>query len=185
MLIQHQVTRVVGGIVAIATGVLLSASHGVCPEPDPKPIKVLIVDGFSNHDWRQTTRVVRRILEDTRLFEIEVSTTPAAPDAPEWDTWRPHFGRYDVVIQNSNNIGNSQLRWPKEVEVALENYVRSGGGLYISGGTVTMSAGTIGGSVTARRLRACVPDARRRRPIQMDVPGQWSRRYGRFRSTAA
>jgi len=94
-------------------------------------IKVLIVDGFSNHNWQQTTRVVRQILEATDMFEIDVSTTPATPDAPGWETWRPRFDRYDVVIQNTNNIGKKQLRWPRDVEVALENYVKSGGGLYI------------------------------------------------------
>ncbi len=94
-------------------------------------VKVLIVDGFSNHDWKQTTAVVRRILEETQLFDVEVSTTPDSPDAPGWQTWRPPFGRYDVVIQNTNNIGKDALRWPAEVERALEDYIKSGGGLYI------------------------------------------------------
>jgi glutathione peroxidase-family protein/type 1 glutamine amidotransferase len=35
------------------------------------------------------------------------------------------------VIQNTNNIGNKQLRWPRRVELALEKYVKAGGGLYI------------------------------------------------------
>lgn len=95
------------------------------------PVKVLIVDGFSNHDWKQTTAVVRRILEETQLFDIEVSTAPDTPDAPGWKTWRPQFGQYDVVIQNTNNIGKDALRWPAEMERALEDYVASGGGLYI------------------------------------------------------
>jgi hypothetical protein len=33
----------------------------------PRPIRVLIVDGFSNHDWRLTTRSIRAILEPTGL----------------------------------------------------------------------------------------------------------------------
>ena len=39
-------------------------------------IKVLIVDGFSNHDWQETTRVVIDLLDDTGLFEVSVSTAP-------------------------------------------------------------------------------------------------------------
>ncbi len=96
-----------------------------------EPINVLIVDGFSNHNWQQTTRIVGRILEDTDLFHIDVSTAPRSPDSPAWDTWRPQFADYDVVIQNTNNIGKGRLRWPIEVEAALEDYVKSGGGLYI------------------------------------------------------
>ena len=96
-----------------------------------KPIKVLIVDGYSNHNWKQTTKVVRQILEDTELFEVEVSTAPAVVDTSEWKKWRPKFSRYDVVIQNTNNIQNKKIRWPREVEVSLEKYVKNGGGLYI------------------------------------------------------
>src|SRR4029077_16453983 len=36
-------------------------------------IKVLIVDGFSNHDWRQTTALLRGILEPSGLFTVSVS----------------------------------------------------------------------------------------------------------------
>ena len=128
MLIRRQAVKVLLCLVAAA---FVFVSDDVYAGPNSKSIKVLIVDGFSNHDWRQTTRVIRRILEDAELFDIEVSTTPATPDAPEWDTWRPNFGRYDVVIQNTNNIGKKQIRWPTEVETALENFVKSGGGLYI------------------------------------------------------
>lgn len=98
---------------------------------DSRPIKVLIVDGFSNHDWKQTTRMIRQILENTGLFDIDVSTSPSVPDSPEWDKWRPQFDKYDVIIQNSNNIGKKQIRWPRNVEEDLEKYVKSGGGLYI------------------------------------------------------
>jgi type 1 glutamine amidotransferase len=110
---------------------VLPASGDACDNSDSKPIRVLIVDGFSNHDWKETTRVVRGILEETQLFDIDVSTSPSLSSASGWGTWRPHFEKYDVVIQNTNNIGKAQLRWPREVELALEDYVRSGGGLYI------------------------------------------------------
>jgi glutathione peroxidase-family protein/type 1 glutamine amidotransferase len=96
-----------------------------------RPIRVLIVDGFNNHNWQQTTKTIRSILDETKLFSIDVSTAPSSPDAAEWRTWKPQFSRYDVVIQNTNNIGKKQLRWPRKVELALEKYVKAGGGLYI------------------------------------------------------
>lgn len=94
-------------------------------------IQVLIVDGFSNHDWKQTTYVVKTILEKSGLFEVSVSTAPSAPNDESWKTWNPNFKKYDVVIQNSNNIQNKEIRWPERVEKKLEKYVKSGGGLYI------------------------------------------------------
>ena len=39
-------------------------------------IRVLIVDGFSNHDWQQTTLLLRGILQAAGEFDVEVSTAP-------------------------------------------------------------------------------------------------------------
>jgi glutathione peroxidase-family protein/type 1 glutamine amidotransferase len=122
-----------GLLFTCAAAVLLaftSTSSGVNNTPSGS-IRVLIVEGFNNHDWRQTTNAIRSILGDTGLFSIDVSTAPSSPDAPEWRTWKPKFSAYDVVIQNTNNIGKKQLRWPRQVERALQEYVKSGGGLYI------------------------------------------------------
>ena len=92
-------------------------------------IRVLIVDGFSNHDWKQTTAVMKWILEESKRFDVDVSTVPA--DKIARSTWLPHFEKYDVVIQNTNNIHNQELRWSVQAEKTLEKYVENGGGLYI------------------------------------------------------
>lgn len=92
-------------------------------------IPVLIVDGFSNHDWRQTTAVTKWILEGSDRFLVDVSTIPA--DSVQRLGWSADFKKYAVVIQNTNNIQNPRLRWPELAEQALETYVREGGGLYI------------------------------------------------------
>ena len=42
-----------------------------------KLIPVLIVDGFSNHDWKQTTIVMKWILEKSNRFRVDISTVPA------------------------------------------------------------------------------------------------------------
>ena len=67
--------------------------------PSQSPIRVLIVDGYSNHDWRLTTALIRGILEPTGLFAVSVSTAPPTKDSPGWDEWRPKFADYDVIIQ--------------------------------------------------------------------------------------
>src|SRR3954462_7803461 len=88
-------------------------------------IKVLIVDGFSNHDWKQTTQLIRGILEPTQLFDVHVSTSPPTNKSPGWDTWRPKFADYDVVIQTCNDINNGTA-WPREVRVDFERFVAEG-----------------------------------------------------------
>lgn len=94
-----------------------------------KPLPVLIVDGFSNHDWAQTTAVTKFILQESGLFDVDVSTIPA--DSLARTRWLPDFGQYAVVIQNTNNIQAPALRWPRDAEKALETFVETGGGLYI------------------------------------------------------
>ena len=112
---------------------MVPATLGVAAaSPAAKPkIKALIVDGFSNHDWRKTTAFIKATLSDTDLFEVDVSTAPGRPGDPGWRTWRPRFSDYDVVIQNCNNINQKELRWPRAVERELEDYVHGGGGLLI------------------------------------------------------
>ncbi len=97
-------------------------------QPDER-ISVVIIDGFSNHDWKQTTEVTKWILEESGLFKVDINTIPV--DSTERSSWLPEFEKYAVVIQNTNNIDNKELRWPKEAEQRLEKYLADGGGLYI------------------------------------------------------
>lgn len=92
-------------------------------------ISVVIIDGFSNHDWKQTTDVTKWILEKSGRFKVDVNTIPM--DSIERSSWFPEFENYAVVIQNTNNIDEKDLRWPEKAEQNLEKYVADGGGLYI------------------------------------------------------
>lgn len=94
-----------------------------------RPVPVLIVDGFSNHDWKQTSALTKQILEKSGLFKVDITTVPT--DSLKQKTWKPAFEKYAVVIQNTNNIQSPNLRWPRSAELQLENYVRKGGGLYV------------------------------------------------------
>ncbi len=83
-------------------------------------LKVLIIDGQNNHDWRATTPVMKWALEQTGRFTVEVSTTP---DGAIGDDWRPKFSDYDVILSNYNGHD-----WPEAVRTAFVEYVRNGGG---------------------------------------------------------
>jgi hypothetical protein len=37
-------------------------------------IKVLLIDGQNNHDWKSTSPLIKAILENTNLFTVTVST---------------------------------------------------------------------------------------------------------------
>ena len=91
--------------------------------PPEKPIRVLIVDGFSNHDWRLTTHYIRAILDRAGHFAVDVSTAPPTSAAPGWDQWHPAFEDYHVVIQNCNDI-NGWPSLPMSVRTAHESYMQ-------------------------------------------------------------
>jgi type 1 glutamine amidotransferase len=96
-------------------------------------LRILVVDGINNHDWRTATAGISKILVATGLFSVEVSTTPPREALPEqWDSWEPEFWSYDAVINNFNG-GESEdgIQWPSRVRDSLESYVQSGGGLVV------------------------------------------------------
>jgi hypothetical protein len=87
-------------------------------------VRVLLIDGQNNHDWRRTTASLRRTLAEAGRFVVTVSTTPekGAP-AAAWQGWRPDFGAFDVVVSNYNGE-----RWPEPVEHGFEAFIGRGGG---------------------------------------------------------
>jgi uncharacterized protein len=91
-------------------------------------LRVLIIDGQNNHNWRATTPILKDFLTQTGRFTVDVVTTPTEKNAPprEWDKFRPQFDKYDAVLSNYNG----EL-WPAPVQRSLEQYVSAGGGLVI------------------------------------------------------
>ena len=88
------------------------------------PMKALIVDGQNGHKWAATTPVLKKVLEDTRLFEVDVATSP--PKGKDMSGFKPKFADYDVVVTNYQGD-----EWPEETKKAFVEYVKGGGGLVV------------------------------------------------------
>ena len=116
-------------LIVLMLGLSWTSPRAAEAAPDTR-IRVLILDGYSNHDWRLTTALIKGILEPTGLFTVTVSTAPPSKDAPGWDAWRPSFSNFDVIIQTCNDL-NGGPPWPREVQEAFEAFVRNGGGVYV------------------------------------------------------
>ena len=108
-----------------AIAVVLLASLSALPRA-AAPIRVMLVDGANNHDWKATTPVIRKALEDAKMFRTTVVTVENADVA----TFKPDWKQYDVVVLNYNTgiTGNAPL-WPAETRAAFQRYVSEGGGL--------------------------------------------------------
>lgn len=88
------------------------------------PLRALIVDGQSTHPWPQTSSLLKRYLEETGLFAVDVATSP--PKGHDLTGFEPSFASYDVVVDNY--YGEP---WPEGTKKALVDYVSGGGGLMI------------------------------------------------------
>ena len=77
--------------------------------PAPKKIQALIITGQNGHDWRTVCPLLRKALEDTGLFTVDVAT----------------------VILNYADWRKTGLRWGDRAESALLDFVRSGHGLVV------------------------------------------------------
>lgn len=53
--------------------------------------RVLIVDGFSNHDWKRTTACLTDLLEKHGGYSVDVSTFPADAPQEKREAWNPEF----------------------------------------------------------------------------------------------
>ncbi|WP_029631728.1 ThuA domain-containing protein [Zavarzinella formosa] len=87
-----------------------------------EPIKVLIVDGQNNHNWKVTTPILKKILEETKLFTVDVATSPQGKSEKPV-VFRPKFSDYQVVVSNYNGQA-----WPKETQADFVKFVTDGGG---------------------------------------------------------
>jgi len=122
--------KILRALLLLSLTIFSSCSSPPSYASGPK-IKVLIVDGYSNHNWQLTTQLLKGILSPTHMFSVTVSTTPPAKSTEGWDNWRPQFKDYDVVIQTCSDINNSGPAWPAAVQKDFTDYVRNGGGVYI------------------------------------------------------
>jgi type 1 glutamine amidotransferase len=92
-----------------------------------KPILVLIVDGQSGgpyHAWQLTTSILKKELEETKLFQVTVATSPEFPG--DFSNFHPKFADYKAIVWNYDAPD-----WPADLRQQLEDYVRNGGGLVI------------------------------------------------------
>ena len=112
-------------------------------------MKALIIDGQNNHGaWPKTTFMMKKYLEDTGLFTVDIARTKytwqgdkllkqyplegvqtEALKKPKSDPdFKPAFSKYDVVV---SNFGYNAAPWPDETKKSFDEYVGGGGGLVV------------------------------------------------------
>src|SRR5262245_4235821 len=88
------------------------------------PIRVMILDGESGgpyHQWQVVTLVLKRQLDETGLFQVDVVTAP--PAGSDFTRFKPDFTKYQVVVLNYDAPDD---RWPGNLKTSFEDYIRNG-----------------------------------------------------------
>ncbi|MBI1375641.1 MAG: hypothetical protein GC159_23265 [Phycisphaera sp.] len=103
----------------------------------PRRVRVLIIDGQNNHDWRVTTNALRATLERTGVFDVTVSTAPQPtayrpPREPKTDDPRlkkaydETVAAYKELTHDAGNaFGAAWEKWNpdfKQYDAVLLNY---------------------------------------------------------------
>ncbi len=113
-------------------------------------LKALIIDGQNNHvAWPKTTMMMKRYLETSGLFEVDIARTRFTWNGDQFlaefplndgverqhlkepkpdPDFMPAFEKYQVVI---SNIGFNAAPWPAATQEAFEKYVSGGGGFVV------------------------------------------------------
>jgi len=91
------------------------------------PIKIMLLDGESGgpwHKWQLTTPVLKKILDEPGLFQVDVVTAPAA--GGDFSAFAPKFSDYKAIVFNYDAPSD---RWSDALKKSYEDYVAAGGGM--------------------------------------------------------
>src|SRR5947199_876878 len=84
-------------------------------------LRALIIDGQNNHkNWPDTTKMMKKYLEDTKRFTVAVATTALQGADPNF---KPDFKKYNLIVSNYNGAD-----WPQETQTTFVDYMKAGGG---------------------------------------------------------
>lgn len=109
-------------------GTLLGAAFAsAIPISAAPPIRVMLLDGEqagAYHAWQETTPYLKRMLEEAKIFQVDVVTAP--PRDGDFTAFKPDWGKYQVIV---SNYDAPDERWPDSLKTSFEQYIHNGGGL--------------------------------------------------------
>ena len=108
-------------VLGFAAGAMAEESSEV-PESQ---LRLLILSGQNNHDWRATTAYLKEMYQASGRFDVDVTEDPASLTSEA-------LADYDVLVDNWSAYPDMTGRqWGAVAEKAVEDFVRSGKGLVI------------------------------------------------------
>lgn len=90
-------------------------------------IRVIVIDGQNNHNWRATTPLIKSALESSGRFTVDVASLLGPKDEGQKSptanvAFPPDLSKYDVVLSNFN----ASTPWPDDFKNPLETKLKNG-----------------------------------------------------------
>ena len=113
----------------VLIGLFFMPLAGIGADPSAEdsegPIRVLILTGRNNHNWKETTPMLQKLLETSGPFRVDTTVPPQG-------LTKDNLQRYDVILSNWNSWGagskEAEAAWTDEVREAYLDFVRGGKG---------------------------------------------------------
>jgi len=86
-----------------------------------KPVRILILSGNNNHDWQNTTPLIRETFMHNLNCKIDITERPDTIHALMLKS-------YDVIVSNWNAWPELNGQWNTKAKQAFEDFVTQGGG---------------------------------------------------------
>ena len=113
-------------LLSVVSLLLLAGSGTDAPAKDPgAPIRVLILTGRNNHNWKKTTPMLQQVLKASGKFRVDTTVPPQG-------LTRENLNNYDVILSDWNTFGagskEAEAAWTAATRQAYLDFVRGGKG---------------------------------------------------------
>ncbi|WP_299554064.1 ThuA domain-containing protein [Seonamhaeicola sp.] len=95
-----------------------------CVKKDEGKLRLIVLTGTNNHDWKATTKQLKTMYNESGRFEVHVTESP---DTLGYND----FKKFDVVLSNWNPWPENKVDWPDTTKQGLMKYIESGGGFVL------------------------------------------------------
>jgi type 1 glutamine amidotransferase len=104
---------------------LAFASAPLGADEAPAKVKLLIITGSHQHDWKGTLPVLKDFYSAGGRFQVDVTLDPKK------DLTAANLAKYDVFLLHYKETAEAPGRWPEAAEKALLDAVQGGKGLVV------------------------------------------------------
>ena len=84
----------------------------------------VIITGQNNHNWPVSHVALKKTLENSGLFKMDVAVSPSAGE--DMSAFTVDFSKYKLVVLDYNGDP-----WSDDMKAAFEEFVRNGGGVIV------------------------------------------------------